>query len=182
MAECEEWAHVYGKETGCFEVNVMRVPYVVVCSGERVQEVMRHRPCNRQMTAAARSVGADGIFAAEHQQWQHDRRHVVPTFNHNQLRNYLPHFHTVIQRLVDKRKNSSSISSSSNNNNNNNNNDSTTSDAVINRDLFCYALDTNALTTLGKDHGTTTPNTNKNAKDLQIMLEKVMGRVLAPVA
>ena len=187
VAKCEEWAHVYGKETGCFEINLMGVPYVVVCNEERVQEVMRHRPYgvirNRQMTEAARSVGADGLFAAEHQQWQQDRRHVAPTFNHNQLRNYLPHFHTVIQRLVDKWKNKM-------------NDDSTTAAVVINRDLSCCALDTTALTTLGKDYDTlrtdndtTTRTTNKNAfaatqegKDLQIMLEKVLGRALSPVA
>ena len=179
--KCEEWAQVYGKETGCFEINLMGVSFVVVCNEERVQEVLRHRPHgvirNRQMTAAARSVGADGLFAAEHHQWQQDRRHVAPTFNHNQLRNYIPHFHTVMQRLVDKWTNDST----------------TTNDVVINRDLFCYALDTTALTTLGKDYdtlrtgeGTTTTN-NKNiqeGKDLQLMLRKVKGsvRVISPVA
>lgn len=40
----EEWADKYSKETGCFEMNLVGTRYVVVCSEERMKEVMFKRP------------------------------------------------------------------------------------------------------------------------------------------
>ena len=127
-----EWADEYSKEKGCFEVDLAGRKFIAVCSEERMKEILKHRPFkivrNKKSTEASNSVGANGIFAAEHQQWKNDRRLLAPSFNHAQIRDYLPHIQIVLGRLLLKWKTKCMV-------------DGKVVPFAINDDLSCYAMD-----------------------------------------
>ena len=170
----KEWADEYSKEKGCFEVDLAGIKYVVVCSEERMKEILKHRPFkivrNKQITRAAISVGADGIFAAEHQQWKNDRRLLAPSFNHAQIRDYLPHIQIVLGRLLLKWKTKCMV-------------DGKVVPFAINDDLSCYAMDTTALTILGRDFDTLSSEGEKvmDAENILTILQGVIARTLSPI-
>ena len=170
----EEWADKYSKETGCFEVNLAGTRYVVVCSEERMKEVMLKRPNkvtrNPKACASAHSVGADGVAAAEGSKWQSDRRLVAPCFNHSQIRDYLPHVKTVMNRLIHKWKQDAKAHDGGE-----------TVPVAINDDLIAYTIDTTGLTALGLDFDTLRSSDSVDAKDLVTLSAGVHLRVLSPI-
>ena len=171
----KEWADEYSKEKGCFEVDLAGTKYVAVCSEERMKEILKHRPFkivrDKKSTHATKSVGADGIFGAEHQQWKNDRRLLAPSFNHAQIRDYLPHIRLVLGRLLHKWKTNCMV-------------DGKVVPFAINDDLSCYAMDTTALTTLGQDFDTLSSEGEKvmDAENILTILQGVITRTLSPIA
>jgi hypothetical protein len=101
-----EWADEYGKERGAFQVNLAGISYIVACREDTAMEIMKQRPFkiirNENLTAAARGVGADGVFSAEGETWKSDRRILAPVMNKRHVDMYLGGIKTVASRLVDK--------------------------------------------------------------------------------
>lgn len=102
----EVWADQYGAENGTFVVDMAGSPYVVVCSQERAEEVLKHRPKitqrSHQLSEAVNSLGGTGVFAAEGEQWKLERKLVSAALNQKSVQDYLPTLHSISQRLIDK--------------------------------------------------------------------------------
>ena len=171
----EEWAEEYSKETGCFEVNLAGTRYVVICSEERMKEVLMKRPNkvirHPKMAKAVRGVGADGVFVSEGSKWQADRRLVAPCFNHNQIRDYLPHVKTVLNRLLHKWKQQAKVV----------NERGETLPITINNDIFAYTMDSTGLTVFGLDFDCLRTSGSVEAKDFLTLLGGVSVRALSPI-
>ena len=105
VAQMEEWCRLYGK-SGLFEFNLFGVRYICACNDEMAQLIESQRPYKIQRTrmvnAAVKSIGADGVFAAEGHVWKKDRRLVGPSLNRKNVRDYLASVKLVSKRLMNK--------------------------------------------------------------------------------
>ena len=166
LSRCtEEWANKYSKEYGCYEMNLMGERWIVACNEARIKEIMLKRPFkvtrSAHSTETASSVGAAGVFSKEGTEWQQHRKLVAPMFNNNHIRDYIQHFRVVSKRLVDKWG-------------------SKTESFGINDDLFKYAMDLTALSSLGKDFNTLS-HPNEMAANLNQTFDGIMLRALSPI-
>jgi len=101
----EEWCYLHGR-SGVFELNLFGVRYICPCNDEMALRIESQRPYKmqrtRKVTAATKSIGADGVFAAEGQVWKKDRRLVGPSLNRKNVRDYLAAVKLVSGRLMTK--------------------------------------------------------------------------------
>ena len=158
--------------TGLLECNIFGSRYMIVCNNEMATRIVNLRPDmmikNQKVAAAARSVGADGIFSAEGTAWRQDRRIVAPALHMRSVRDYLPLVQEVTIRLIEKWKKDVS----------NNTNDSS---LVINRDLVCYGVDNIGLIAFGKDYDSLRNPGSAEARDVELTFRKLFSRSLSPI-
>ena len=107
MAEVpEKWAAQYGSKNGCFEIQILGVSYVVVCSQERAMEILKQRPYkvqrNVNIKEAADSGGALGVFSAEGPQWQMEKKLIAAVLNRSNVHDFLPSMMAITDKLMRK--------------------------------------------------------------------------------
>jgi cytochrome P450 len=175
-----EWASEFGgngsdtskNPTGLLECNIFGTKYMIVCNNELATRIIHLRPYrmikNQKVSAAARSVGADGIFSAEGTAWRHDRRIVAPALNLKSVRDYLPLVQEVTIRLIEKWKSDTKGNSNG-------------ECITINRDILCYGIDNIGLIAFGKDFDSLSQAGSADAKDVQLTFRKLFSRSLAPI-
>jgi cytochrome P450 len=102
----EEWSERYGKESGCFQFYMMRRPFVVICSEERLMEIAKYRPYQVQRSVKIResvkSLGASGLFAAEGETWKREHKLVSAALNKSNVQDYMPMMKKMAARLINK--------------------------------------------------------------------------------
>jgi cytochrome P450 len=68
-----------------------------------IQSIMRDRPeTYRRVSAIERAgaeLGSNGVFAAEGEQWRHQRQVTMQAFKPEQLRQFFPVMHNITERL-----------------------------------------------------------------------------------
>jgi cytochrome P450 len=99
--DVERWARQHGPFY-CVKLAAQR--FLVVSDPEAINTVLRDRPTGfrRWQVAAdvAREIlGWDGLFFAEGESWERQRRMVMSAFSPGQVRNYFPALHKVVLRL-----------------------------------------------------------------------------------
>ena len=165
-----EWANEYGKERGAFHVNLAGVNYLVACREDMAMEIMNQRPYkiirNDNLTAAARGVGADGVFSAEGETWKSDRRMIAPVLNKQHVEMYLDSIKTVASRLVGKWISLAEDGSSA---------------VIVNGDLYSSTIDMQALFTFGKDFDSLRRKDSVHANDVASLLQGTMFRGLMSI-
>ena len=108
----EKWAEEYGGESGCFEVDLIGTRFLVVCNDERAMEVLKHRPYivqrNPNVSEAANSSGATGVFSAEGEQWKEEkkliaavlnRQHIISAHSHRKCGKFTPILMCIVELL-----------------------------------------------------------------------------------
>ena len=166
----KEWADQYSKDHGCYQMDLMGDRWIVVCRQDRMKEIMLKRPFkvlrSKKSTATAVSVGANGVFATEGDEWQKNRRLVAPLFNANHTRDYLQNTKTIAARLIDKW--TAHVNS-----------EATVDGFGINDDFFKYMMDVTAYSALGRDLGML-QNANALASTILDVMEGTLLRTLSP--
>eukprot|EP00581_Thalassiosira_minuscula_P009557 CAMPEP_0183702028 /NCGR_PEP_ID=MMETSP0737-20130205/263_1 /TAXON_ID=385413 /ORGANISM="Thalassiosira miniscula, Strain CCMP1093" /LENGTH=454 /DNA_ID=CAMNT_0025928561 /DNA_START=216 /DNA_END=1580 /DNA_ORIENTATION=- len=102
----KEWAEEYAGDIGCFEFYMMKSPQLVVCSEERLMELIPHRPDNthrnHRIREAVNSLGATGLFTAEGQEWKREHKLVAAALNKNNVQDYMSTMKRMTERLLEK--------------------------------------------------------------------------------
>jgi len=165
----EEWAEKYGKERGIFEFNLFGIRYIVCCTDEIASELESQRPYNMQripqLNEAVKSIGADGLFAAEGEVWKKDRRLVVPSLNRKNVKDYVAAVKVVSQRLVD------TLESHGYNN-----------AIAVNNHILSSTVDIISLVAFDRDIDCVRKGKNEIGSDLQAVFRISQVRILSPVA
>ena len=165
----EDWAAKYGKENGIFEFNIFGVRYVVLCDDSHASMIERQRPYKMQrlsqVNEAVKSIGADGLFAAEGHLWKKDRRIIGPSLSHKNVKDYLCAVKLVSNRLVE------TLESLCHDN-----------DAVaINNHILSSTVDIISLVAFDKDIDSLRKGSYGMGADLRTSLRVTQLRVLSPI-
>ena len=168
-----EWATLYGvnnNPTGILECSIFGKTFYIVCNNDLASKIMTLRPHvirkNPNVTAAAKSMGGDGIFTAEGMVWQHDRRLVAPALSRKAVMEYMPHLKIMTGRLIAKWKKEASKSPSHT--------------IVINRDLGCMAVDAIGRIAFGVEYNALGRPDSQEVKDVQFIFDRILSRIFSP--
>jgi len=167
----EKWADEYGKETGCYEVQFLRRKFIAICTYEGAMQVLKHRPFTVRRTLnireAAASIGANGVFAAEEDQWKTEHKLVSATLNKKSVGEYLESFKDMSKRLVQKWKK-----------------DLETNEGGIisvENDLGSISADSIAKVTMDRDLDLLHQPDSKTSKDIRMTMSGMITRTRAPI-
>ena len=165
MVQAEEWARAHGG-SGAFEFNLPGQRFVVACSADAIDELMRQRPYALQRArAAARTLpGFEGLFQSEGASFRLNKRIVAPAFNHAHLPDFIPTLNAVSSRLVDKWLRQADASPDS--------------PMKIGRDLHSFAADTISLIAFGVDFNSL-GSPCAEERDLENLFAVMQNRALA---
>ncbi len=90
----EEWATIYGD---IYQFKLFNKTVVAISDPTLIQSIMRDRPETYRRVSAIERVGAElssnGAFAAEGEQWRHQRQVTMQAFKPEQLRQFFPVLH-----------------------------------------------------------------------------------------
>jgi cytochrome P450 len=168
-----EWASLYGikdNPTGILECSIFGRKFYIICNNDLAVKIMTLRPHsirkNPNVTAAAKSMGADGVFAADGMEWQHDRRLVAPALSRKAVMDYMPHLKIITGRLLAKWKEEVSQSPSHT--------------IVINHDLGCMAVDTIGRIAFGVEYNALGQPDSQEVKDVQFIFDRIVSRMFSP--
>lgn len=166
----EQWATEYAGDMGCFEMELPGRPVLVVCREDLVAQFSKYRPLkvvrSSAIVNAANSVGALGVFSAEGEVWQKDRKVFAPALSHKNVRDFVGHIQTVTKRLVNKWKRQSANAKP----------------VTINADCASFVIDVISLVAYGND-----TNTLESAKkqlvlnDIETSIDAAYKRALSPI-
>jgi cytochrome P450 len=96
----EGWAALYGD---IYQFKLFNKTVVAISDPTLIQSIMRDRPETYRRVSAIERVGAElgsnGVFAAEGEQWQHQRQVTMQAFKPEQLRRFFPMLHKITERL-----------------------------------------------------------------------------------
>jgi cytochrome P450 len=96
----EEWCRRHGP---IFRFDLGRRCVVGVGEADEISTILRDRPQGfrrwRELEDVAREMGTHGVFAAEDEEWRHQRRLVVTALNSNHLQRYYEIVRTATERL-----------------------------------------------------------------------------------
>ncbi len=97
----EGWAERYGRVFR-FDIGTRRV--VTISDADEINRVLRDRPdgfrrWQEVLNTATEMTGTFGVFAAEGDDWRHQRRLAVTALNSNHLQRYFQVIQTATQRL-----------------------------------------------------------------------------------
>jgi cytochrome P450 len=88
----EEWARVYGKEKGVYEIKLFTDRVVVVCGEDNVVSVLSKRPLQviraPKIKAGIDSIGAMGLFTAEGETWKQEHGLIAAQLNKRNVEDY----------------------------------------------------------------------------------------------
>ncbi|WP_290767711.1 cytochrome P450, partial [Aquabacterium sp.] len=99
--DVERWTQQYGE---FFRYKLGPQKFLVVADPETINVVLRDRPAGFRRWHVASDIaremlGSDGVFFAEGEAWERQRRMVMSAFSPSQVRNYFPALHKVVLRL-----------------------------------------------------------------------------------
>lgn len=90
----EEWAAVNG---GIYQFKLFNKVVVAISEPSFIQSILRDRPETYRRVSAIERVGSElgsnGVFAAEREQWRHQRQVTIQAFKPEQLRQFFPVLH-----------------------------------------------------------------------------------------
>jgi cytochrome P450 len=97
----ERWADQYGS---VFRFDLGKRPIVTVSDADEINRMLRERPAGFRrwrevLQNATEMTGTIGVFAAEGENWRHQRRLAVTALNSNHLQRYFQIIQTATQRL-----------------------------------------------------------------------------------
>lgn len=97
----EEWADNYGD---IYQFKLFNKTVVAISEPALIQSILRDRPETFRRVSTIEQVGAElgsnGVFAAEGEQWRHQRQITMQAFKPEQLRQFFPVLHRITQRLL----------------------------------------------------------------------------------
>ena len=101
-----DWANQYGREHGCFDVDLAGSQVTVICRKDRADELLKHRPNHVYRAPPIReslaSIGATGSIQAEGQQWKVEHKLMAAALNRKNVQDYLPPLKDKANRLLSK--------------------------------------------------------------------------------
>lgn len=166
-SKCEEWANLYGQETGCFEIDMAGIHYLIVCRADRAQELFRLRPIKvrrtRQMVESSLSIGHCGVFSAEGDVWKREHRIVSAALNQANLSDYLSVIKTMVDRLLAKWR------------------AQLDHPIVVDEDLLHLAADAIAKVSMDRDYDFLREPGSQVAKDVTSLTDAFLQRGMSPV-
>lgn len=161
----ENWADQYGKDVGCYEIQLGLDTYVIVTNGDRALELFQRRPFvvqrSTQINEGANSIGATGVFSAEGDQWQQEHKLMGAALNDRNVEDYMIVFKVMANRLVQKWKQEDEV--------------------VVNQDLASIAADSITNVGLGVDYDFLNNPSNQVARDIQVSMFAFVSRGLSSV-
>lgn len=96
----EKWAATYGP---VYQFNIAHKPVVAISDTDLINEVLRKRPAAYRRLASIEPVlkemGINGVFSAEGDQWNRQRRTAMQALNTAHLRTFFPTLVKVTERL-----------------------------------------------------------------------------------
>src|SRR5664279_4864390 len=97
----EEWCRRYGP---VFRFRIGRRTFVGIGDAETINQILRDRPdgfrrWREVLQNAEEMTGSSGVFAAEGEDWRHQRRLAVTALNSNHLQRYFQIIATCTERL-----------------------------------------------------------------------------------
>jgi cytochrome P450 len=108
----DHWASLYGQD-GIFEANLAGKKYVFLCNEKKASIIFSKRPFqvkkSRRLSKAMNSLHLCGIFTAEGEDWERERRFSCSALNHKNVKNYLPTVKLVTSRSLEKWENHSEM-------------------------------------------------------------------------
>ena len=97
----EGWAGIYGD---IYQFKLFNKTVVAISDPTLIQSIMRDRPETYRRVSANKRVGAElgsnGVFAAEGEQWRHQRQVTMQAFKPEQLRQFFPVMLHITERLL----------------------------------------------------------------------------------
>jgi len=164
-----EWSDKYGGKDGLFEFNIHLGRLLVVCSEERLLELLKYRPFKVRrdptLSEGLRSIGADGLVTAEGQCWGNQRRIISPALNKKNVEDYLGNMKMVAGRLVDNWENKTLSGST----------------VAINDSVFAMMADILSIAGYGCDFDLINKEDSLLAQDVLNLLTASIYRTMSPV-
>jgi len=148
---------------GAYEFSLFGQRWVVLCNADAFMEALKLRPYKikraSMLSEAIASLGVKGVFNAEGQQWNNDRRLVGPQLNKNHVEDYFPNIKLAARRLIAKWENENGTVS------------------TVMSDLYKHSLYITALSILGMDFDTLDNPHNQLANDIGELFEVIFKKL-----
>jgi cytochrome P450 len=134
----EEWAALYGKDKGVYELKLFTDRVVVVCGEDTVVSVLSKRPLQviraPKVKAGIDSIGAMGLFSAEGETWKREHGLIAAHLNKRNVEDYTQNIKHKCELLMHRWEKLSKDGSSVN----------------ITRDIYGFLVDVLTVTTYGE--------------------------------
>ena len=168
VTKLEEWADTYGGENGCYEIDMPLVNYLVVCREDRALEIFKQRPRKIARPSAIRestnSIGANGIFSAEGEEWKKEHKLIAAALNRSNTEEYLPILKEMAARLIEKWENADVGSS-----------------VAINNDLGGMTADSISKVMFDRDFDFLNHPESQTASSVRTVMRGALSRALSPI-
>lgn len=162
----EKWAATYGP---LYKIGLGPRPVVVCADPALNNQILRARPDTFRRNGAVepvfRELGAHGVFSAEGEEWQVQRRLAMAALSTKYLRNFYPTMTRVIERLH-RRWQAAAVAG-------------TTVD--IQKDLMCLTVDVTTNLAFGYDMNTLEQGEDQIQHHLEQIMPALGKRVVAPI-
>jgi len=172
VARLEQWCDEYVSETGCFDIDMAGTVYTVICREDRAREVLINRPAFVERGPVIReltnSVGAQGVFSAEGEEWKREYKLMSAVLNRNNVKDFLEGFKLSARRLIQKW--SSSISDTE-----------TETSIPVQNDLMHMTAETISRVALGRDMDLLNTPDSTIAYDIEKLFTRGFGRASSPI-
>lgn len=162
----EEWARRYGP---VYRFHIGRSPLVVIADHRLLGALLRQRPVRIRRSLRTANVlaemGPPGLFNAEGEQWQRQRKLVMRAFTPEVVRNFFPTAVALTARLERRWREAAAAERP----------------IDIGADLKCYAVDVTSLLALGTDVGALGSDSDPLQRDLELVFAMFPRRVTSPI-
>lgn len=161
----EDWAEEYGDT---YLLHFGRTPMVVMSNIDVLHEALRDRPARfrrqARMLDILSELGGVGLFVAEGDDWQRQRRLIMPLFQTRRIAAYYDRIVVVVQRLLDKWG------------------EAADSGEVVDvlADMYRFAVDVTSVTAFGHDSDVLTGTTDSVQQHIQVVFPAIQRRLNSP--
>jgi cytochrome P450 len=162
----ERWSERYGP---IFTLKLGRKPVVVIADTDAINQALRERPDGfrrqREIESVTRELfGTVGVFAAEGEEWRHQRRLAVTALNSNHLERYYEIVRTCTERLHSRLERAAVGESHD-----------------IGRDLTSFTVDVTSALAFGHDLNTLEYGDGELQRHIQRIFDITGRRIVIPV-
>ena len=161
----EQWSRRYGEY---FRFRIGAREFFVVANPEAVAAVLRDRPEGFQRTsrlsAVAREMGFDGVFAAAGERWRRQRPMVMASFDPAHIKTYFPSLVSVTRRFARRWRRAAAAGG----------------DIDLQADLMRYTVDVTAGLAFGAEINTIDSDDEVIQRHLDKVLPALFRRLMAP--
>jgi len=99
----EQWSDIYGD---IYKFKIVNKTVLAISDPVLIQNILRDRPETYRRVSSIEQVGgelgANGVFAAEGEQWQRQRQIIMQAFKPENLRRFFPTIHNITERLKNR--------------------------------------------------------------------------------